>query len=291
MKPLITVAQLKALPPENLVVFDCRFDLLDKDAGRRAYAAGHIPGAFYLDLEQDLSGPRTAASGRHPLPDTDEVAKKLGASGVRADCTVVVYDGGEGMAPRAWWLLRYLGHDDVRVLDGGVRAWTDAGLPLTQERPTARPVRFVPRPRPEMIASLEEVEQVVAGRRAATLLDARDARRYRGELEPIDPIAGHIPGAKNAPWQEGLDESGRWLPADEQRRRFRDLAVDQEVIVYCGSGVTACADLLALELAGIRGAKLYPGSWSQWCALPDHPVARDPAVSADGGTDADGGAE
>ncbi len=272
---LVTADELhRMLSAGEVVVFDCRFVLTDPDAGRRRYEQGHIPGAVYLDLERDLSGPVTPTSGRHPLPDPRDLARKLGDSGVGEGTSVVVYDGGEGMAPRAWWLIRYLGHDDVRVLDGGLDSWVRAGYELSAEEPAPPPRTFTPRVRADWVVDVSEVERAVAGENDLLLIDARAAERYRGEVEPLHPKAGHIPGARNAPWEEGVDHDGRWRSPEEQRARFEPLLEGgAQVVSYCGSGVTACANLFALELAGIRNAKLYPGSWSQWCSDDSRPVA------------------
>lgn len=275
---LMTVQALQErLSREGTVVFDCRFDLHHPARGREAYLSAHIPGAYYLDLEQDLSGPKQPGRGRHPLPDPEVLASKLGAAGVGEASTVVVYDEGEGMAPRAWWLIRYLGHPRVYVLDGGWQAWLAAGYDTSNEVPAPRFASFPLRVQEDWVVGAEDVLQVVRGARKATLVDARAPERYRGEVEPLDPKAGHIPGAVNAPWQEALDSAGRWKSSAQQLERFRraGVAVDEspEIICYCGSGVTACVNLLALELAGVRGAKLYAGSWSEWCADPVRPVA------------------
>jgi thiosulfate/3-mercaptopyruvate sulfurtransferase len=282
MSVLMSVQALsERLSSDDTVVFDCRFDLHHPQMGREAYLSAHIPGAYYLDLEQDLSGPAVPGRGRHPLPDPEALAVKLGAAGVDEQATVVVYDEGEGTAPRAWWLIRYLGHSRVYVLDGGWPAWLAAGHDTSAEIPGPRFKSFPLSVRQDWIVSADDVMQVVRGERQALLVDARAPERYRGEIEPLDPKAGHIPGAVNAPWQEGLDADGRWKSAAQQLERFRRIGLapeqtDTEVICYCGSGVTACANLLALEIAGIRGARLYPGSWSEWCASPDRPVATGP---------------
>jgi thiosulfate/3-mercaptopyruvate sulfurtransferase len=251
------------LTDANWVTIDCRFSLADAQAGRRQYDAGHIPGAHYLDLNQDLSSPVGKHGGRHPLPDVEELAKKLGAIGIRPGVTqVVVYDDGLAFAARCWWLLRYLGHEAVRVLDGGFKGWVAAGYGVTNEVPIAQPAEFVARVRSEWVVDIEAVKarKDLPG---VVLIDAREGDRYRGEREPIDPVAGHIPGAVNYPWIDILDEAGYFSLDD--RQRWANLEAN-EIIVYCGSGVTACANLLSLEAAGITGAKLYAGSWSDWCS-------------------------
>jgi thiosulfate/3-mercaptopyruvate sulfurtransferase len=278
MSVLMSVQALhERLSRDDTVVFDCRFNLHHRHMGRQAYLTAHIPGAYYLDLEQDLSGPVRPGSGRHPLPDPKELADKLGSAGVDEQATVVVYDEGEGMAPRAWWLIRYLGHPRVYVLDGGWPAWLAAGYDTSAEVPPPRFRTFPLHVHTDWTVSAEDVERVVRGERRALLVDARAPERYRGEIEPLDPKAGHIPGARNAPWQDGIDAQGHWKPQQAQLERFRQIGIEpgtgEEIICYCGSGVTACADLLALEIAGISNAKLYPGSWSEWCADPSRPFA------------------
>ncbi len=233
-----------------------------------------FPVLAYLDLERDLAGPRRAHGGRHPLPDVDEFCRKMGALGINETVTVVAYDVPQAaIAPCLWWMLRYLGHDRVRVLDGGWPAWLAAELPVSREIPVRSPRRFVPRPRPELVADLEEVRRLSAVG-GARLVDSRAAERYCGEVELIDPIAGHIPGAVNLPWNETLDEHGRLKPAAALAERFAALGDRRDIVVYCGSGVTACANLLAMDEAGLSGARLYPGSWSDWCSYPENPVKR-----------------
>jgi len=257
----------------SVVVVDCRFDLMNVHAGRTAYEAAHIPGAVYLDLERDLSGPKRAHGGRHPLPDWDAFCQTLGAIGIDETSTVVAYDVPQAaVAPRLWWMLRYLGHDGVRVLDGGWPAWLAAGLPVSREIRRRPSRRFVPRPRPSLTAEVEEVRRLAAAG-TAHLVDSRVPERYRGEVEPIDPVAGHIPGAVNLPWNENLDEQGRLKSGTTLAERFAAMGDGADVVVYCGSGVTACANLLAMDEAGLSKARLYPGSWSDWCSYPNNPVA------------------
>lgn len=281
--PLVTVPWLQAhLEDPELVLFDCRFTLADPEAGRRQYLEGHLPGALFLDLERDLSGPAGAQGGRHPLPDPAVLAAKLGRWGVDQDATVVVYDHGtDGMAPRAWWLLGYLGLARVAVLDGGLPAWLAAGGRLSagtadEERP--RPKRtFTPKLRHDWIRTAAEVRRLVADQPGGVVLvDSRAPERYRGDVEPLDPVAGHIPGAVNAYWAQVLTSDGRWKSPEELARHFQGLADAQEVVVYCGSGVSACVNLLAMHLAGLKQARLYPGSWSDWCTRPGFPLATGP---------------
>jgi len=257
---------------EHTMVFDCRFRLGQPTAGLEQYLHAHIPGAWYLDLEKDLSGPVEDHGGRHPLPNEQELAHKLGSAGVDAGTLAVVYDDGDGMAPHAWWLIRYLGHADVRVLNGGLSAWKKGGYDLSDEVPTPRFKSFPLQLHRDWLASVEEVQKMAFGDRSSILLDARAAERYRGEVEPLDPKAGHIPGAKNAPWLESFSEHGEWKSALEQAVRFHAIPPDSQVVAYCGSGVTACVNVLALALAGFANVKLYAGSWSERCgkdATPD----------------------
>ncbi len=263
------------LGDERLRIVDCRFSLQDPLAGRQAYVAGHIPGALYLDLEQDLSGPvrPDRRGGRHPLPSPETLAQTLGQAGIGNEHVVVAYDdppAGGMYAPRLWWLLRWLGHEQVAVLDGGIGAWREAGYEVSTSEVRHAPTAFKPNPRPEMVVDAEYVARRPAG---TILIDSRAPERYRGEVEPIDPVAGHIPGAINRNWLDGLEASGRFRPAEEQRKRFEGL--EGEIIAYCGSGVSAAANVLALELAG-KQARLYAGSWSDWISDPSRPVARGP---------------
>ncbi|MCB1823263.1 MAG: sulfurtransferase [Candidatus Competibacteraceae bacterium] len=273
---LIDASTLHAhLSDPDWVVMDCRFSLADPEAGRRAYHDGHLPGAHYAHLDQDLSNPVTLATGRHPLPDPERLAHKLGAWGIDHDTQVVAYDDMGGMlaAARLWWLLRWLGHTACAVLDGGLPAWRRAGLPLTAEIPAGRPTAFVPRPDDRLWMNTEQVMTLPA---AEVLLDARAAARYRGEVEPIDPVAGHIPGALNLPTDGNLTPEGHFLPVAALRERFAAVLDDRApatVIHACGSGVTACHNLLAMEAAGLGGSRLYAGSWSEWIRDPRRAVA------------------
>ncbi|MDX2099897.1 MAG: sulfurtransferase [Leptolyngbyaceae cyanobacterium bins.59] len=255
----------------NIVLVDCRFSLMQPDLGREQYQLSHLPGAFYLDLNRDLSGPVELHGGRHPLPDPQVLAEKLTALGVRSRTDesathVVVYDDSRfAFAARLWWLLRYLGHDRVSVLDGGFTGWQEAGYSVTAEIPFPQPGYFVPKLRPEMVVDIEQVKarKDLPG---VVLVDSREGERYRGEREPIDPIAGHIPGSVNYPWQEVSDAKGYVRSNAEQTERWAFLKEAQEVLLYCGSGVTACVNLLSMELTGITNARLYAGSWSDWCS-------------------------
>lgn len=258
-----------------VVIVDCRFDLAKPEAGRAAYGEAHVPGSVYLDLDRDLSGPKQAHGGRHPLPDRDAFCERLGRLGIDGTVTVAAYDtplNGVTPAARLWWMLRYLGHDRVYVLDGGWPAWVAAREPVSREIPSRAVRRFVPHPRRELAVDIERVRRIAA-EGGAHLVDSRAPERYRGEVEPLDPVAGHVPGAVNLPWTEILDAQGRLRPRAALAERFGGLG-GGEVVVYCGSGVTACANLLAMDEAGLMAARLYPGSWSDWCSYPDNPVAR-----------------
>lgn len=264
------------LDDPDWIVFDCRFTLTDGEAGRRAYQHGHIPGARYAHLDEDLSSPITSSTGRHPLPDPQALADRLSQWGVDGSKQVVVYDDSFGsMAVRLWWLLRWLGHDAVALLDGGLPGWMRQKLPMTAELPVIKPAQFIPRPQDAMWADAAEVDQ--ARQDAARLvIDARPEQRFRGEQEMLDKVAGHIPGSINWTFEENIDFDGTYLPADELREAYLELLNDrppQEVIHTCGSGVTACHNVLAMEIAGLPGSKLYPGSWSEWITDPSRPVA------------------
>lgn len=252
----------------QVVIVDCRFSLMEPQLGQQQYEAGHIPGAVYLDLNRDLSRPVSNHGGRHPLPDIPTLADKLSTIGICSNppTLVVAYDDSRlAFAARLWWLLRYLGHDRVAVLDGGFSGWQAAGYLVSAEIPLPKSGQFVPQPRPIQVVDMTEVK-ARKDQPGVVLVDSREAERYRGEREPIDPIAGHIPGALNYPWQEVTDAEGHVRSQAEQRQRWADVEPADEVIVYCGSGVTACVNLLSLELAGIRTGKLYAGSWSDWCS-------------------------
>ncbi|MEV7833836.1 sulfurtransferase [Streptomyces subrutilus] len=255
------------------VLLDVRWQLGGPDQ-RPAYEAGHLPGAVYVDLDRELAGP-AGSGGRHPLPDPEAFGAVMRRAGVSTGAPVVVYDGGQGWAAaRAWWLLRRTGHADVRVLDGGLAAWTAAGGAVTADRVTPAEGDFKPTPG---VAGLLDADGAAARARAGVLLDARAGERYRGEVEPIDPVGGHIPGALSAPTTENVGPDGRFLAADALRARFTALGVTDgtPVGVYCGSGVSGAHQVLALEVAGLD-ADLYAGSWSEWSADPERPVATGP---------------
>lgn len=278
--PLIDPAGLRALGRSPLV-FDCRFDLTQPSSGEGAYAEGHIPGALYLHLERHLSAMPPAPAlcgGRHPLPPREVFAATMSAQGLRPGRPVVVYDAAHGMyAARAWWMLRWLGHENVQVLDGGWAAWSAAGGDIEAgalvPTPSDTPYPLPDRPTMQTIG----VSELLAQLDQVTVIDARAPERYRGETEPLDPVAGHIPGALNHPFSTNLQPDGRFLDATTLRSRFDALlggAPARPVVQQCGSGVTACHNLLAMAVAGWGDTCLYPGSWSEWCSDPARPVAR-----------------
>ena len=258
------------------VVIDCRFTLTDTEAGRRAYAAGHIPGARYAHLDEDLSSPVTPSSGRHPLPNLAAFCARLGAWGVTPDSQVVVYDDSFGsMAVRLWWLLRGLGHKNIALLDGGLPKWTREQHPLTDVLPALAAQTYPCPDRPSWgvdAATVDNIRQSTAHK----LVDARPEQRFSGEREPLDTVAGHIPGSVNWVFEENLDMDGTYLPADELRENYTQLlngVAPGNVVHTCGSGVTASHNILAMEIAGLPGSQLYPGSWSEWITDPARPVA------------------
>ena len=257
-------------------IFDCRHRLSDVEFGAQAYADGHLPGAFFLHLDRDLSAPKNGRNGRHPLPDAQLLANKLGAAGVSWKTQVVAYDDDGGMiAARLWWLLRWLGHDRVALLDGGIGQWVKEGRALTSERPKPVPAVLSVECRDWVVSSDEVLASL--DRRELCLVDARAADRFRGETETLDPVGGHISEARNRFFRDNLDADGCFRPALELRHEFLALlaGVDPaQSVMQCGSGVTACHNLLAMEIAGLHGARLHAGSWSEWCADPGRPVAR-----------------
>ncbi|MBN2885641.1 MAG: sulfurtransferase [Chromatiaceae bacterium] len=262
----------------RLRIFDCRFSLADTEAGRRAHAERHLPGALYAHLDEDLSAPIRPDSGRHPLPEAGRFRQWLGSCGVSAESEVVVYDDcGGAFAGRLWWLLRHwMGHPRVALLDGGLNAWVAAGGALSERASRPEPCRFEARPRD---AAWIGTEELVAARDAGQvrIIDARPPERFRGDEEPLDPVAGHIPGAVNLPLGGNLDADGRFLDAGQLGARFAPVIEGfgpEQVVHSCGSGVTACHNLLAMEQAGLGRARLYVGSWSEWIRSGEHPVAR-----------------
>jgi thiosulfate/3-mercaptopyruvate sulfurtransferase len=266
---------VRQLEDPSWIVFDTRFVLSDAAAGARAYDIGHIPGARYANLNSDLSSPPTANSGRHPLPRPGTLAEKLGKWGVDKNKQVVVYDDTFGvMAARLWWLLRWLGHDAVAVLDGGLRKWQDEGKPLTTTAPNIVPAHFFPEISDDMCVTADQVGAML-NNKSGLLIDARAAIRFQGGQETLDKVAGHVPGAVNLPYEGNINIDGKFKPDDYLRDRFLDVLNNVKptnIIHMCGSGVTACHNLLAMEHAGLSGSKLYAGSWSEWITDNRRPV-------------------
>ena len=274
---LVSTAQLaEHIDDPHWVLFDCRHDLANPDSGTKEYAGGHIPGAQFLHVDRDLAAPVTGKNGRHPLPDAQVFMRTLGNAGVDAGKQIVAYDGQTGVyAARLWWMLRWLGHENVAVLDGGYGKWSGEQRPLTAALPQVAPLRFPGEPRKTWIDADEVLRSL--GRPGRIIVDARSADRYRGENETLDPVGGRIPGALNRFFKDNLDASGCFKPAAELRRAFTALlgeAPPASVVHSCGSGVSACHNLLAMEIAGLCGSLLYPGSWSEWCSDAARPIAR-----------------
>lgn len=258
-------------------VVDCRFSLADTEQGRRAYTESHLPGAIYAHLDEDLSGPIIRrVTGRHPLPSVEKAAAIFSAWGIDEKVQVVVYDDANGsVAARLWWLLRWLGHDAVAVLDGGWKEWTRVGRPVTKAILSRTPRLFLATARPELLMEAVTVSEIRSNPNYR-LIDARTPERYRGEQEPIDPVAGHIPGAVNVPFTGNIEAEGHFLAEDALKSRFNALFGDiaaKRIVSYCGSGVTGCHNLLAMAHAGLGDGVLYAGSWSEWIADPNRPVA------------------
>jgi thiosulfate/3-mercaptopyruvate sulfurtransferase len=275
---LITSEQLAGhLDDPQWVVIDTRHDLMDPSKGRQAYDAGHIPGAYFVSVDDDLSGPKTGKTGRHPLPDLAAFAARMNEIGIGPGTQVVIYDDVAGnFAVRLWWMLRWLGHEKVALLDGGFPLWVKEGKPISTKVPAPRAGSFVPRPRLGATVDAHFVERHREDP-ALKLIDARAGERFRGEQEPIDPVAGHVPGAVNRFWKQNLLQDGRFKTPTQLRAEFKEFlggADPANVVHMCGSGVTACHNLFAMELAGLPSGRLYPGSWSEWVSDPSRPVAK-----------------
>lgn len=274
---LISTAELAAhLDDPAWAVFDCRHDLAKPEAGEQDYATAHIPGARFLHLDRDLSARATGKNGRHPLPDAQAFKRTLGAAGVDSTKQVVAYDDKTGVyAARLWWMLRWLGHENVAVLDGGYAKWVQQGRALTSAVPQPVPARFAGQPRAIWVDADDVLRSI--GQPGRILIDARPADRYRGENETLDPVGGRIPGSLNRFFRDNLDAGGCFKPAAELRQAFAALLGDlppDAVVHSCGSGVSACHNLLAMEIAGLPGSRLYAGSWSEWCSDPRRPAER-----------------
>jgi thiosulfate/3-mercaptopyruvate sulfurtransferase len=284
-EPIMSIAQLispqqlaERQQQSGLVILDCRSSLEDLDYGQRSYAEGHIEGSCYADLLNDFSGAiKKGVTGRHPLPDPQTLIERLRTWGVNNDSDIVLYDDGPGMyAARAWWLLAWLGkRDGVYILDGGLKAWHAAGLPLSLNAPSHKQGFFTGQPDDALVLTVEQL-QARLGETDMTLIDARAPARFRGEVEPIDPVAGHIPGAQCAAFNDNLGADGRFLPVEQLKERFAQVLAGrspERLVAYCGSGVTACHNLFALCLAGYPLGSLYGGSWSEWITDPKREVA------------------
>jgi len=271
---LISTAELDQNLP-HLRVFDCRHDLMKPELGEQQYKEGHIPGALFASLDRDLSARKTGKNGRHPLPEPGQFEQWLEKTGLTPKDQVVCYDAGNGvMAARLWWMLRWIGHDNVAVLDGGFAKWVKEGRHTTADVPLFTPFNYPIKLRKDFAVDVDFVSRNL---NKLFLLDARTPARYRGEQEPIDPAAGHIPGAKNRSSGDNVSAQGTFKPAAELKKDFQSVlgnSAPSEVIHYCGSGVSACHNLLAMEIAGLKGGKLYAGSWSEWSADPKRPQER-----------------
>ncbi len=274
MEPVVSIRWLLArLFEPEMVIVDCRFLLSDPEAGRTAYTEDHIPGAIYLHLEEQLSSPIGPHGGRHPLPDITEFTHTLSKAGINRDSIVVAYDDqGGAMASRFWWLLRYLGHERVYLMDEGYSAWKNTSFPVSAHQAVRIPSQYVADVQQEMVVGVEDV-RAASINGGPLLIDSREPRRYLGLEEPMDAKAGHIPGAVNKFWKDILDDQGRWKSSAVLKEQFADIQPEQEVIVYCGSGVTACPNVLALHKAGYKNVKLYAGSWSDWISYEENSVA------------------
>jgi len=275
-RTIISVEELhRNLADPGLVIFDCRHELMNHEAGARAYAESHIPGARFAHSERDLAGPKTGRNGRHPLPNPQAFMAWLGRNGAEASKQIVTYDYVTGSASaRLWWMLRWVGHERAAILDGGWEGWVKAGLPVTAEAPRIAPTAFAGQPRPMWVGV--EFVQAHLHDPSVVVVDARTSERFKGLTEPIDPVAGHIPGARNRLFRDNLAADGRFKPPAELRQAFTELlagARPDQVVHQCGSGVSACSNLLAMEIAGLTGSRLYPGSWSEWVSDPSRPIA------------------
>jgi thiosulfate/3-mercaptopyruvate sulfurtransferase len=277
--PLVSTEWLAArIGDPGVRVVDVRWLLLETDKGRKAYDAGHVPGAVFLDLDRDLASPRGEGPGRHPLPRPEAFAATMSRAGVSRDSHVVAYDFGDGStAARVWWLLRYFGHERVSLLDGGFARWAAESRPLETDASSHPATAFVAVPHPETLVDAAAVERM-RGDPDTLLIDSRMAERYEGKIEPIDPVAGHIPGARSRPYPTNLraPDDPRFLDPTALREQFARLGADRarRVVAYCGSGVNACQNLFALRLAGFDDGLLYEGSWSDWCSVPERPVGK-----------------
>jgi len=279
---LISTDTLASHLDDAWVIVDCRYDLHDEPWGSAQYRAGHIPGAVYASLSRDLSAPPSGANGRHPLPCVEEMEATFGRLGISLGTQVAIYDQDAGMyASRMWWMLRYMGHDAAAVVDGGWAKWVREGRAVRTGEESRLVAVFVGRRRKELRLIVDHMETAL-GNPSVLLVDARAPERFEGKSEPLDRTPGHIPGAVNHFYKRNVTDEGLMLPVETLREQFAALLGDRspdQVVMYCGSGVTACQNLLAMEHAGLSGAKLYPGSWSEWSSDPGRPVETGPAAS------------
>ncbi|MBE1445234.1 sulfurtransferase [Paenibacillus sp. OAS669] len=258
----------------NIVIADVRFNPKEAQYGKQAYEAGHLPGAVFVDFKADLTDPAGEHGGRSPLPSPERLAKRFGSLGIDTSSTVVVYEDVNGpAASRLWWVLQYIGVEDVRILDGGFQAWAEDGLPVSTEKPLPEARVLIPAVKEDWIVDVHTVKAVVQGEKNGRLIDSRDRNQYLGIESPFDPVAGHIPGAVNYFWKDGLEARGTWKSSEELEQRFSGLSKEEELIVYCGSGISATPNVLALKEAGFKNVRLYPGSWSDWISYKDNPIA------------------
>lgn len=255
----------------EVIVLDARFDLFDEKKGKQAYHAEHLPGALFIDMAEEMADKRIQGAGRHPLPSPEDMAQMFAKKGISKDSKVVIYDDQNGgiAAARAWWMLEFLGNNNAAILDGGIQAWKNSGYPPTDEVKPPDEARFDPHVKEDWLVTAEQVKNKLG---SAVLVDSRSRERYQGEQEPLDPKAGHIPGALNFPWGGVLRQDGNWKTAEELVQHFAALPRDREVIVYCGSGISACPNVLALKRAGFKQVTLYAGSWSDWSSRSGYPV-------------------
>ena len=263
------------LKNEEVIIIDCRFDLSQPELGRDQYNESHIPGAFYFDLKEQLSGPVSKHGGRHPLPELDSFKKEIEKVGIDNEKTVIAYDAGGGQyASRFWWLLKYIGHEKIYLLNEGFNGWSAANFPVTTKIPKAHPAKYEINIQKEMLASFEEVKEIVENATdESVLIDSRASERYLGKVEPMDKIPGHIPGALNKVWDESLSE-GSFKNEKEQEERFSEINKDEPVVVYCGSGVTATPNYIALKMAGYTDVKLYAGGYSDWVSYEGNAIEK-----------------
>lgn len=273
---------LEKINQDAVRIIDCRYDLRDTNAGRNLYKESHIPGATYFDLKEHLSAPVKKHGGRHPLPDLEAFKKNLEKAGIDRSKKVVAYDKGDLMyASRVWWLLKYIGHEEVYILEKGFNGWEERGYPVTKELPTFTPAEYEIDIQEDMLATIEEVKAIVEGAKTLPILiDSRAHERYVGEIEPIDRIAGHIPGAINKEWTESLFK-GSFKSSKEQKQRFSEFQTEDPVIVYCGSGVSAIPNYIALKMAGFEHVQLYAGSYSDWISYEENEIATGTATKKD----------